>query len=97
MLDVNHVTRVYNGKLGACMCGCSGKYTTASRFKDLVSKERGYPVSDEEVNDRSVAIIAKKVFFNPNAKWAEDGSKNYVVLEDKTMGSQGNIKVVWFR
>jgi hypothetical protein len=94
MLDVNRdITRVYNGKLGACMCGCSGKYTTNPRFKDLVSKERGYPVSDDECSDRSVKIIAKKVLSNPNAKW--DG--NVVILEDASAGYQGNIKVVWFK
>lgn len=95
MLNVKDVTRVYSGKLGACMCGCSGKYSTASAYKEHVSKERGYPVSDDEVSDRSVAIIAKKVFFNPNAKW--DTDRTCVILEDPTMGYQGNIKVVWFK
>ena len=95
MLDVKNVTRVYNGKLGACMCGCSGKYTTASAYREHVSKERGYPVSDEEVSDRSVKIIAKKVLFSPNNRY--DAANSCVILEDNTMGYQGNIKVVWFK
>jgi hypothetical protein len=95
MLDTKNVTRVYNGKLGACMCGCSGKYSTASAYRDVVSKERGYPVSDEEVSDRSVKIIAKRVLFNPNAKWDTDHS--CVILEDKTAGYAGKIQVVWFK
>lgn len=93
MVNIEGVTRVYNGKLGSCMCGCSGKYTTNPAYKEHVSKERGYPVSDDECSERSVKIIAKKVLSHPNAKY--DG--NCVILEDNTMGYQGNIKVVWFK
>lgn len=92
MLNIQNVTRVYNGKLNACMCGCSGKYSTNPAYREHVGKERGYPVSDEEVSERSVRIIAKKVLSNPNAKWAD----NHVVLEDASAGYAGKIQVVWF-
>lgn len=95
MLDYNKVTRVYNGKLNACMCGCNGKYSTHPDYREHVSKERGYPVSDDEVSARSVKIIAKKVLFNPNAKW--DADHSCVILEDPSAGYAGKIQIVWFK
>jgi len=88
MLDIaTDITRVYNGKQG-CMCGCNGKYTTNPRFKELVGKERGYAVDNDECNERIVKIIAGKVLRNPNVKY----EGNYAYLE------QGNrIQVVYFR
>lgn len=94
MFNVENVTRVYNGRLGSCMCGCGGKYSTNPAYREHVGKERGYPVSDEEVSLRSVKIIAKKVLSSPNARW---DNANCVILEDPTQGYQGNIKVVWFK
>lgn len=92
MIDINNITRVYNGKLG-CMCGCNGKYSTNPQFQELVGKERGYPVSDDEVSLRSVKIIAKKVLSNPNA--VREG--NYVYVEDRSAGYAGRIQVVYFK
>jgi hypothetical protein len=90
MLDIaTDITRVYNGKSG-CLCGCGGKYTTNPRFKELVSKERGYPVSDDECNERSVKIIAKKVLTNPNVVY--DGNCAYV--EDR---AANKMQIVWFK
>jgi hypothetical protein len=92
-LDISQITRVYNGKLGACMCGCSGKYSTNPAYRDLVGQERGYPVADEECSERSVKIIARKVLSNLFSNY--DGKM--VVLEDPRAGHAGTIKVVWFK
>jgi hypothetical protein len=43
------------------MCGCAGKYSYASKFQAYGSKERGYAVDDDEVNDRTVRMFVKKV------------------------------------
>ncbi len=85
-MQVENVTRVYSGKIG-CMCGCNGKYRTASKFRELVGKERGYAVDDNEVSDRSVKIMYTKVMSNPNR--VEEG--NYVYVEHN-----GRIQVVYF-
>ena len=89
MLDISKITRVYNGKQG-CMCGCNGKYTTNPDFQALVGKERGYAVSDDECNERSVKIIAKKVLTNPNVVY--DGNCAYV--EDR---AANKMQIVWFK
>jgi hypothetical protein len=89
MLNIENITRVYNGKIG-CMCGCNGKYTTNPRWKETVGKERGYPVSDDECSERSVKIITKKVLSNPNNVWEDD----CVYVEDKVAN---RIQVVWFK
>jgi hypothetical protein len=85
-MDISNITRVYSGKIG-CMCGCNGKYTTNPAYKEQVSKERGYPVSDDECNTRSVKIIAGKVLRNSNAQ----AEGNYMFVEQN-----GRISVVYF-
>ena len=87
-LNIDNVTRVYNGKIG-CMCGCGGKYSTNPAYRETVGRERGYAVSDDEVSERSVKIIAKKVMMNPN-KVFED---KCVYVEDRVANK---MQVVWF-
>ena len=73
------VFKVYSGKSGKCMCGCSGKWTYASDAVEYGSKDRGYEVYEDEVSDRSVKIITKKVLNDPTVKiedtyaWMDDG------------------------
>jgi hypothetical protein len=88
-MDISNITRVYNGKIG-CMCGCLGKYSTNPVFREVVSKERGYPVGDDECSERSVKIIARKVLSNPNAVREGD----YVFVEDRVAN---RIQVVYFK
>ena len=88
-VNINGITRVYNGKIG-CMCGCNGKYSTNPAYKEEVGKWRGYPVSDDECSERSVKIIAKKVLSNPNAQYQD----NMVFVEDKIAN---RIQVVYFK
>lgn len=88
-LNIENVTRVYNGKIG-CMCGCNGKYSTNPAHVEAVAKHRGYPVSADEISERSVKIITKKVMMNPN-KVFED---NYVYVEDPV---RNRIQVVYFK
>jgi hypothetical protein len=64
-MDISNITRVYNGKIG-CMCGCLGKYTANPKFRDSESARLGRDLCDDEVSERSVKIIAKKVLSNPN-------------------------------
>lgn len=78
MLNLNKILKVYNGRIG-CMCGCNGYYKVPAVNKDAASKERGYPYSDEDVSDRSVSIIAKKVLSNPNVVF----EGNYAFVEDR--------------
>ena len=87
MVDISKITRVYNGKQG-CMCGCNGKYTTNPDFQELVGKERGYAVSDDECNVRIVKIIAGKVLRNNNIQYED----NYAFVEQN-----GRIQVVYFK
>lgn len=58
------VLSVYSGRPGCC-CGCRGKHSYASATRDEASAERGYAVADDEVSDRSVATILRKVLSMP--------------------------------
>ena len=51
-IDINKVKKVYSGINGRCCCGCSGKYSYAS--KDGLSDLK-------EVNDRTVKMITNKI------------------------------------
>ena len=83
MVNIENVAKVYSGKIG-CMCGCKGKY----------SYNEGVPHEDWQgtASVRSVKIMAKKVFTNPNANWKE--SKDYVFVEDR---ARNRIHVVYFK
>lgn len=81
------VFKVYSGKLG-CMCGCRGKYSYASDEVEYGSKDRGYEVTDEDVSDRRVKMIAKQVLNSPDVTY----ESNYAYVEDDK-----RIKVVYFR
>ena len=61
MIDIKDVMQVYSGRNGRCCCGCSGKHTYASEYRKMASKHRGYPVTDDEVSDRTVKLIVGKL------------------------------------
>lgn len=64
-VTLDRVGVVYSGTPG-CMCGCRGKYTTASAHKAWRAKQIGSPVEAlEDVNDRTVALLTKKVLAAP--------------------------------
>jgi hypothetical protein len=88
LLDVNKIAKVYSGKRG-CMCGCQGKYSYTQDGAD--NHGPGYNVQDS-VSERSVKIMAKKVFNNPNTNW--DESQEYCYVEDK---EKNTIKIVYFK
>lgn len=74
-IDPDKVIKVYSGKLG-CMCGCKGKWTYSSKYREFGAAQRGYPVLDEDVNDRTVKIIVGKLNRNADTKW-DDGIAYY--------------------
>jgi len=76
----------YSGKLG-CMCGCNGKYSYNSQNRDLASKDRGYAVGDDDINDNSVKRMVNK--FNKLEEVLVDVNKDgsisdYVFIETET-------------
>lgn len=54
------IVKVYSGKANSCMCGCSGKWS----YTQVGAKESEYAT----VNERSVKLIANKVF-KQDASW----------------------------
>lgn len=57
--NADNVLSVYSGRQG-CACGCRGKYTYNPAFLSEASKDRGYPITeDDNQNPRSLrAIVA---------------------------------------
>lgn len=59
-LTVDQVTNVYSGKPG-CACGCRGKYSYNTRFRNLPIINRGYAFTDSDFNDRMVKRVVNLV------------------------------------
>lgn len=55
------VRSVYSGRAGKCMCGCAGHHRYASALRDEAGLKRGYPISDDEVNDVMVRRVLRLV------------------------------------
>ncbi len=72
------VLSVYSGKLGKCMCGCSGKYTYNPELREQGGKDRGYEVGEDECNARTVKMIAKKVLNHPLVQFDVDSTYAYL-------------------
>ena len=87
-ININNILKVYNGKVG-CMCGCLGKYSVPTCNREAADKDRGYAYTDDDVSDRSVKIIAKKVLSNPNVKFED----RWAYVEDRAADKN---QVVYF-
>ena len=77
-IKIENVRSVYSGINGRCACGCSGKHTYASQHQAWVSKNRGYEVDSEEINDKVVKMIVNKI--NKNISDA-DIDESYASVE----------------
>jgi len=75
MFNPDRVRAVYSGRKG-CMCGCKGKYTYAKQFQAEATENRGYQVTDDEVNDRVVRQMVAKV-----EKFVREGQVDEVMVD----------------
>jgi hypothetical protein len=66
---------VYKGKPG-CAYGCNGTYYYATEHREYAGKDRGYEVTDDEINDKKVAWICG--ILNKNAADVEV-TENYIL------------------
>lgn len=73
-LTTDDVMSVYSGKDGKCMCGCSGKYSYNPKYREIASEDRGYEVTEDECNLRTVSLVLNKV---KNAGHVEFGGNHY--------------------
>jgi hypothetical protein len=60
LVDLARVRQTYSGRPGCC-CGCRGKHRFASKYREGAQAARGYPISDDEVSDRSVDLTVRKI------------------------------------
>ncbi|KKS89345.1 MAG: hypothetical protein UV64_C0007G0048 [Parcubacteria group bacterium GW2011_GWC1_43_11b] len=59
-LDLNKL-RVYVGKPHTCMCGCNGRYSTASALSGKGKELRGYDFTEEDISDARVRRVVNKI------------------------------------
>lgn len=94
-MKVSDVSSVYSGKAGKCACGCAGSHRYNSTHVESATKNRGYAVSADEVNDRQVKKVlgllqqalaerAQDVDAGDNHYAVEVNGRSYVVYPVKT-------------
>jgi hypothetical protein len=86
------VRSVYSGKNGKCCCGCAGKHRYASALREEASKDRGYEVKDDEVNDRQVAKVVA-IMNDRSIPFEKDGLQSDYVA--KVVGNR--LYIAYFR
>jgi hypothetical protein len=60
-LAFTDIASVYSGRAHRCCCGCSGKHYYNSTLTKSASAWRGYPVLSEEINNRMVTRVLRKI------------------------------------
>ena len=81
-LTPEEIQSVYSGKHG-CACGCRGKHTYRSAFRDFGVQARGYSFGPDDVNDRVVARHLKTINAAIARGEALDGG-NHVYFETES-------------
>lgn len=55
------VAAAYIGRAGLCMCGCSGTYYYTTANKAYASKDRGFTIQEEKINEDKVKEVFLRV------------------------------------
>jgi len=82
-LTVNDVSSVYSGKLG-CACGCRGKHSYNSKHTVWASTNRGYKVQADEINDKRVLQVLRKVQRHAANGNVVDSGDRYFSFQNET-------------
>jgi hypothetical protein len=95
-LTVDQVRSVYSGRADHCACGCAGTHRYNSKHIDEATKDRGYQVRLEDINDKQIArvlnVIKKEAgveeYIKENYVSVDVGNRMYIVyLTNATQGS----------
>jgi hypothetical protein len=84
-LTRDNIICVYSGKANACCCGCSGTYRYNSKHIDAGSKDRGYQVSQDEVNDKQVLRVLNIMKKNSHLLEEDLDDNLFSVIIDKRL------------
>jgi hypothetical protein len=84
-LTKDDIMYVYSGKAYACCCGCSGTYRYNSKHIGAGSKDRGYAVDQNEVNDRQVLRVLSIMRKNSHLLEEDLDDTLFSVIVDKRL------------
>jgi hypothetical protein len=79
-LGPSDIMSVYSGKAHRCCCGCSGKHSYNESHAYLAGVNRGYPVSEEEINNRMVTKVLRLIQANEEKIEKREPSDNHVAV-----------------
>lgn len=65
-LKLEMVMSAYKGASRGCRCGCLGTYHYTKANQAIASENRGYPVTEEDINDAAVKRAFNKIQKNWN-------------------------------
>lgn len=77
------VMSAYEGRAGKCYCGCAGNHRYASKHREVAGVNRGYAISDDEVNDRQVKKVLRivKENFSYDHETCREGDQPFHIQE----------------
>jgi hypothetical protein len=84
-LTRDNIMYVYSGKAYACCCGCSGTYRYNSNHIREGSKDRGYAVAPNEVNNRQVMKVLNIIKKNSHLLEEDLDDSSFSVTVDKRL------------
>ena len=79
-LTPENVMSVYTGRANRCCCGCSGVHSYSEQHRAAASKNRGYPVKDDEIDDETVRRVIRHINRSKNA--VDEGG--HIIVASKT-------------
>lgn len=94
---LDQVRSVYSGIYGKCCCGCAGKHSYRSDLREEASKNRGYPVQDDEVSDLAVKRIYNKIRRAYEANEKIDFDSEYIAWVDFSRSETGRLYIAYLR
>lgn len=77
-MTTDDVMSVYSGKVNMCCCGCAGNHRYNSKYREIAGVDRGYDVTDEDINDRQVKKVLNLI--KTHEAIAQDGD-SYIAIE----------------
>lgn len=77
-LTTDNVMSVYSGRDGKCCCGCAGNHRYNSKHREAATKNRGYAVDDDDINDKQVKRVL--TLLQDNYQHVEAGGNHFSLV-----------------
>jgi len=92
-IDPDRILTIYLGVPEKCMCGCSGDYAYNPLHVDFAGKNRGYPVTPDEVKPRSLKARLKRFLSDESRPQIIPERNGHGIILTKYVGEVGDKQI----